>query len=78
MKLFSFPGPSATFIGLGIHGTGSARKLAVVPKAHALEMGRFRTRNNFNRDASRRNKVFVLTYFDRIIFPGENYSTSGK
>ena len=39
----------ATFIGHGIHRTGSARKLAVVSKANALELGRFSTRNNFHR-----------------------------
>jgi hypothetical protein len=37
----SSPGP-------GTHGTGSSRKLAVVFKAHALELGRFSTRNNFH------------------------------
>jgi hypothetical protein len=68
----------ATFIGPGIHGIGNARKLAVVSKAHALELGRFSTRDNFNREVLRRNEVFVLTYFDRIILLSENCSTSGK
>jgi hypothetical protein len=54
------PRPRATFIGPGIHGTGSARKLAVVSEAHVLELGRFSTRNNFYRQVLRR--VFVLTY----------------
>ena len=45
-----------------IHGTGSARKLAVVSKAHALELGH----------------IDMLTYFDRKIFPSENCSTSAK
>jgi hypothetical protein len=62
------PRPRATFIGPGIHGTGSARKLAVVSEAHALELGRFSTRNNFYRQVLRRNEVFVLTYFDRKNF----------
>ena len=56
------------FCGPGIHGTGSARKLAVVSKAHTLELERFSTCNNFHREVLRRNEVFVLTYFDRIIF----------
>jgi hypothetical protein len=62
----------------GTHGTGSARKLAVVSKAHGLELGRFSTRNNFHSEVLRRNEVFVLTYVDRIILPSENYSTSAK
>ena len=37
-------------------------------KAHALELGRFSTRNNFHSEVLRRNKVFtkvfVLTYVD--------------
>jgi hypothetical protein len=45
-----------------IHGTGSARKLAVVSKAHALELGH----------------IDMLTYFDRKFFPSENCSTSAK
>jgi hypothetical protein len=65
-------------IGPGIHGTGSARKLAVIYKAHALELGRFSTSDNFHRQVLRSNKVFVLTYFDRKIFPSENCSTSVK
>jgi hypothetical protein len=60
--------PRATFIGHGIYGTGSARKLAVVSKAHALELGSFRTRNNFHREVLRRNDLFVLIYFDRKFF----------
>jgi hypothetical protein len=36
--------------GPGIHGTGSARKLAVVSKAHTLESGRFSSCNNFHRE----------------------------
>jgi hypothetical protein len=52
----SLPGPRATFIGSGIHGTRSARKLAVVSKAHALELGRFSTRNNFHRQVLRSTK----------------------
>jgi hypothetical protein len=55
-----------------------ARKLAVVSEAHALELGRFSTRNNFYRQVLRRNEVLVLTYFDRKIFPGEHCSTSAK
>jgi hypothetical protein len=68
----------ASSLGPGTHGTGSARKLAVVSKAHALELGRFSTRNNFHSEALRRNEVFVLTYVDRIILPCENCSTSAK
>ena len=68
--------PRVTFIGPGIHGTGSARKLTVVSKAHALELGPGRlykrpdwdascsTRNNFHRAVLRRNEVFVLIYFE--------------
>jgi hypothetical protein len=67
----SSPGP-------GTHGTGSSRKLAVVSKAHALELGRFSTRNNFHSKVLRRNEAFVLTYVDRIILPSENCSTSAK
>ena len=63
---------------LGIQGTGSARKLAVVSKAHALELESFSTRKNFHSEALRRNEVFVLTYVDRKIFPSENCSTSAK
>ena len=37
-----------------------------------LELGPFGTRNNFHRKVLRRNEVSVLTYFDRINFPGEN------
>jgi hypothetical protein len=70
--------PRATFISPGIHGTGNARKLAVVSKAHTLELGRFSNRNNFHREVLRRNEVFVLTYFDRIILASENCLTSGK
>jgi hypothetical protein len=62
------PRPRATFIGPGIHGTGSARKLAVVSKAHALELEFFSTRNKFHREILRRNEVLVLTYFDRKFF----------
>jgi hypothetical protein len=62
----------------GIHGTGSARKPAVVSKAHALDLGRFSTSYNFHREVLQRNEIFVLTYFDRIILPNENCSTSGK
>ena len=62
----------------GIHGTDSARKLVVVSEAHALEMRRSNTSNNFHRQVLRRNETFVLTYFDRIIFPSENCSTSSK
>ena len=36
----SSPGPLASSLDPGTHGTGSARKLAVVSKAHALELGR--------------------------------------
>ena len=50
--------------GPGIHGTGSARKLAVVSKAHTLESGRFSSCNNFHREILRRNELFVLTYFE--------------
>ena len=70
--------PRATFIGPGIDGTGSARKLSVVSKAHTLELGHFSTRNNFHREVLRRNEICVLTYFDRKIFPSEKCSTSGK
>ena len=38
--------PRASSPGPGTHGTGSARKLAAVSKAHALELGCFSTRNN--------------------------------
>ena len=31
-------------------------------KQHAVELGRFSTRNNFYSEALRRNEVFVLTY----------------
>jgi hypothetical protein len=51
----------------GTHGTGSARKLAVVSKAHGLELGHFSTRNNFHSEVLRRKKIFALTYVDRII-----------
>jgi hypothetical protein len=61
--------PRTTFISPGIHGTDSARKLVVVSKAHALEMGLSNTRNNFHRQVLRRNEIFVFTYFDGIIFP---------
>jgi hypothetical protein len=43
--------------GLGTHRTGSVRK------AHALELGRFSTRNSFHSEVLRRNEVFVLTTF---------------
>jgi hypothetical protein len=33
----SSPWPLASFLGPGTHGTGSARELAVVSKAHALQ-----------------------------------------
>jgi hypothetical protein len=45
---------------------------------HALELGRFSTRNNFHSEVLRRSEVFVLTYVDRIILPSENSSTSAK
>jgi hypothetical protein len=45
----------------GTHVTGSARKLAVVSKAYALELGRFSSRNNFHSEVLRRNEIFVLT-----------------
>jgi hypothetical protein len=51
-------------MGPGAHGTGSARTLEVVSKAHALELGCFSTRNNFT---DKYYVVFVSTYFDRII-----------
>jgi hypothetical protein len=34
----------------------------ICSKAHALELRRFSTRNNFHREVLRRNEVFVLTY----------------
>ena len=58
----------ASSLGPGKHGTGIARKLAVVSKAHALELRRYSTRKNFHREVLRRNEVFVLTYVDRTIF----------
>jgi hypothetical protein len=61
----------ASSLGTGTYGTGSARKLAVVSKAHALELGHFTTRNNFQSEVLRRNEVFPLTYVDRIIFPAK-------
>jgi hypothetical protein len=61
-----------------MHGTGSARKLAVASKALALELGHFSTRNNFHSEVLRRSEVFVLTYVDRITLPSENCSTSAK
>jgi hypothetical protein len=75
----SLPGPRATFMRSGIHGTRSARKLAVVSKAHVLELGRFSTRNNFHRQVLRfTKKRSMLTCFDRKNFPSENCSTSAK
>ena len=50
----------------------------VVTKAHAPQLGRFRTRNNFHSEILRTMKVFVLTYVDRIILASENCSTSAK
>jgi hypothetical protein len=70
--------PRASSLGPGTHGTRSARKLAVVSKAHALELGHFSTRKNFHSEVLRRNEVFVLTYVDIIILPSENCSTSAK
>jgi hypothetical protein len=35
---------AARSLGPGTHGTGSARKLAKLSKAHALELGHFSTR----------------------------------
>jgi hypothetical protein len=58
----SSPVPLAFSLGPGTHGTGSARKRAVVSKMHSLELGRFNTRNNFHSEVLRRNEVFVLTY----------------
>ena len=54
--------PRVSSLGPGSYGTGSARKLAVVSKAHALGLGRFSTHNNFHSEVLRRNEVFVLTY----------------
>jgi hypothetical protein len=54
--------PCATSLGPGTvtQGTGSARTLAVVSKADALELGRLiSTHNNFHSEVLRRNKVFV-------------------
>ena len=70
--------PRVSSLGPGTHGTESARKLAVVSKAHAFALGLFSTRNNFHREVLRINEVFVLTYVDRIIFPSENCSISEK
>jgi hypothetical protein len=55
---------------LGYMEPESARKVAVVPKEHALELERFSTHNNFHIQVLRRNEVFV--------FPSENCSTSAK
>ena len=52
--------PRASSLGPGTHKTGSARKLAVVSKVHALELGRFSTHNNFHSEVLRRNEVFCL------------------
>jgi hypothetical protein len=68
----------ASSLGPGTHGTGSGRKLAVVSKAHAVELGCFSTRKNLHSVVSRRNEVFVFTYVDRIILPSENCSNSAK
>jgi hypothetical protein len=35
--------------------------------AHALELGRFSTRDNSHNEVLRKNKIFVLTYVDRNI-----------
>ena len=40
--------PRASSLGPGTYGTGSTRKLAVISKAHGLELRRFSTRNNFH------------------------------
>jgi hypothetical protein len=40
--------PRTSSLGPGTHGTGSARKLAVVFKEHALELGHFSPHNNFH------------------------------
>jgi hypothetical protein len=68
--------PRASSLHPGTHETGSARKRAVFSKAHALELGRFSTRNNFHSEVLRRNEVFVLTYVDRISLPSTNCSIS--
>ena len=61
----------------GTHRTGSVRKLAVVSKAHALELGRFSTHNSFYSEVLRRN--VVLTYVYRIILPAKTAQlTSAK
>jgi hypothetical protein len=64
--------PHTSSLGPGTHGTGSARKLAVVSKVHALELGTlalvtifrvlrpFSTRRTFPRGAE---FLFVFSYF---------------
>jgi hypothetical protein len=58
--------PRATSIGPGIHGTGSA-SYALAPVIISAEILVLQI-----------NEVFVLAYFDRIILPSKNCSTSGK
>jgi hypothetical protein len=48
---------SATFIGPEIHGTGSARKLSVVSKAHTIELGRFRSVT-----------IFTEKYYEELMY----------
>jgi hypothetical protein len=68
----------ASSLGAGKGGTESGRKIAVDFKAHALQLGRFSKCNNFHNEVLQRNKVFVLTYVDRIVLPGKNCLSSAK
>jgi hypothetical protein len=55
-------------LGPRTHGTVSARKLAVVSKAHAHELGRFSTRNNFHREVLRIIIIIIIIIIIYYIF----------
>ena len=80
-----YPRPQGLSAARGLHRPWDTRNRKckkfinfVVTKAHAPQLGRFRTRNNFHSEILRTMKVFVLTYVDRIILASENCSTSAK
>jgi hypothetical protein len=53
-------------LGPGTQGTGSARKLAVVSKAHTFHLGRFSTRIPLIWDALAPVTIFTLKYYEEM------------